>query len=466
MNAKYTGTDDDWESPVAPLLNPCLDAVFRDATLLDHASAWFGHIPFARWIVAALRPKCFVELGTHDGVSYNAFCSAVKVENLSTACHAVDTWKGDAQAGFYSDEIYRRLLKYNNDNFSGFSTLHRTEFDNAVKRFKGGSIDLLHIDGFHSYDAVSHDFHTWFEKMSDRGIVLFHDTNERREGFGVWKFWSEVSSRFPSFQFLHSHGLGVLCVGKNAPRAMRELCGLNDIEAERFRNRFKVVGERWAMDASRRREKEAYLHEKKTMETNLAALEGEKEQLVKEYEKNLSDLQAKLSAIFGELHESKYKEVNYKAENAFWKAQAETIRESYESSLSWWVTSPFRMVSHFIFKGEMAGGNYISNILGRYNTGKKRLLHYSDQDILELLKNSKLFDEKWYQENYPDVKLAAMDPVEHYFYYGASEGRDPSCHFNTKRYLYVNPDVKKSGMNPLYHFIKYGKGEGRSIFSA
>lgn len=29
MNAKYTGADDDWETPVAPLLNPCLDAVLE-----------------------------------------------------------------------------------------------------------------------------------------------------------------------------------------------------------------------------------------------------------------------------------------------------------------------------------------------------------------------------------------------------------------------------------------------------
>ena len=61
------------------------------------------------------------------------------------------------------------------------------------------------------------DFETWLPRMSDRGIVLFHDTNEFRADFGVWRFWRNVREKYPYLEFGHGHGLGVLLVGKASP---------------------------------------------------------------------------------------------------------------------------------------------------------------------------------------------------------------------------------------------------------
>ena len=53
--------------------------------------AWTGHLHFAYDLVATLRPRVLVELGTDRGESYFAFCQAVAENGAGTHCFAVDT---------------------------------------------------------------------------------------------------------------------------------------------------------------------------------------------------------------------------------------------------------------------------------------------------------------------------------------------------------------------------------------
>jgi len=176
---------------------------------VQHPNAWIGHTPFAYWVVKKLKPQTFVELGTHTGNSYFAFCQSIQENETQTIAFAVDTWDGDAHAGFYGEDIFASV-QLTNLEYSSFSTLLRSTFDSAVENFSDGSVDLLHIDGFHSYEAVRHDFETWLPKMSSKGVVLLHDTSVRRDDFGVHRLWSELSSQYNSLEFFHSHGLGII----------------------------------------------------------------------------------------------------------------------------------------------------------------------------------------------------------------------------------------------------------------
>src|SRR5215467_4626253 len=185
--------------------------------------SWLEHAPFAFWLVEALRPRVLVELGTHGGFSYFTLCEAVQRCGSNTRCYAVDTWTGDEHAGFYDEAVYRDVAAHNGGRYSGFSTLVRSTFDDALRHFSNSSIDLLHIDGGHFYDDVKHDFMTWRPKLSARAVVLFHDTNVREREFGVVRLWEELRQTHPHFDFLHGHGLGVLAVGTEVPPPVQDL---------------------------------------------------------------------------------------------------------------------------------------------------------------------------------------------------------------------------------------------------
>jgi glycosyltransferase involved in cell wall biosynthesis len=232
-------------APVEPRLFRPL--VFARPTRLVWPPSWASHLPFAFWIVDALRPRTFVELGTHTGVSYSGFAQAVQELGAGTACYAVDTWAGDDQAGLYGEDIYEEWSAFHARHFGGFSRLVRSTFDEARAHFADRAIDLLHIDGLHTYEAVRHDFETWLPKVSRRSVVLFHDINVREGGFGAWRHWEEVREAYPSFAFVHGHGLGVLAVGPEMAPDVAWLTSLSPTgpEAAEVHRVFSTVGELW-----------------------------------------------------------------------------------------------------------------------------------------------------------------------------------------------------------------------------
>lgn len=87
------------------------------------------------------------------------------------------------------------------------------------------------------------------------------------------------------------------------------------------------------------------------------------------------------------------------------------------------------------------------------------------QDLVELLRQSSLFDATWYLSRYPDVRNSSQDPAEHYLLQGSALGFDPGPDFGTVPYLIEHADVRLAGINPLVHFLRHGEEEGRVSFT-
>jgi glycosyltransferase involved in cell wall biosynthesis/SAM-dependent methyltransferase len=231
---------------IEALLSEELDPLFWRPARMGQPSAWWTHVPFAFWVIQACSPRLFVELGTHAGVSYSAFCEAVINAKTGTRCYAIDTWKGDAHAGFYDESVYWDFRDHNERRYGAFSELMRSTFDDAAHNFADKSIDLLHIDGLHTYEAVRHDFETWLPKLSNSAVVLFHDTNVFDDDFGVHRLFKELSAAHPHFEFLHGHGLGLVVIGPDAPETIMALCAIDAPRAaQTIRDRFSTLGAGW-----------------------------------------------------------------------------------------------------------------------------------------------------------------------------------------------------------------------------
>jgi O-antigen biosynthesis protein len=210
------------------LLRPAFGGEHHDSADLQlpwfvAESTWLGHLAFADWLVRALRPACVVELGIFSGASFLTFCRSARELGIGTQCYGIDTWRGDEHAGIYPESVFRRLSRHVQRHYPSNVALVRKTFDEAVGQFADGSIDILHIDGLHTYEAVKNDYRTWLAKLSPRGVILFHDIAVKDRDFGVYRLWQELSARHPHFAFDHCFGLGVLGVGDNFPEPLQRL---------------------------------------------------------------------------------------------------------------------------------------------------------------------------------------------------------------------------------------------------
>ena len=196
-NNKWIMTEPKFESD---LINPQLKFAY-----------WEGHRDFVYDLINFVKPRMITELGSQYGCSLFTFCQSVKDNGLDAKIRAVDMWSGDIGAPDTGEEVFALVNKIKDKFFSNLDIkLYQMRFDDALPDFQDGSIDILHIDGGHTFEDVDHDLKTWLPKLSEDGIILFHDVYSDIDD-GSCVHWRETKKKYSNFfDFEHSCGLGVL----------------------------------------------------------------------------------------------------------------------------------------------------------------------------------------------------------------------------------------------------------------
>lgn len=447
-------------------------------------TAWWGHLQFMFSVVDLMRPRRFAELGSHHGTSFFAANqAAVRVGHQMEAL-AVDSWEGEEHTGVYDQSVYDGFVEVlERQRYTNAAPL-KMYFDEAAELFEPNSIDLLHIDGLHTFEAVSHDYETWIDKVVPGGLVLFHDINVHHKDFGVWRLWESLEKQTPAnrlFAFKHSHGLGVLQTeGDGFPQLSRllELFSTDEGLASFTQLFFGSVSElahlasqleptQRAASAHREKRKElqALLNqvgrdkkrldgERLKLQSALRIAESEASELRKQHEaaarrnRELSETAAQLNL------RAKLARAKAIAERKRLEAERDRTADMMNSEISR-LSSPTSLPLNVVRKAK--GGTF--RLVDRATASNL----VREQLLAEELVQSGFFDEGFYLSAYPDAGGYGDGPVYHFVRHGRFEGRQPNALFNASKYNERNPDVAANGVEASEHYLYNGSFELREI---
>lgn len=188
----------------------------RDLPQIYLNQRWPEFSQLLKMITAERHPRTILEIGTgRGGTSY--FFS-----RLLAPCDVLVTVDIEPVASQLVN-IFKNRRSCRVTSITGNSLDQRTI--TAVRSALGRSVDVLFIDGDHTYAGVSKDFALYQTLCSPNAHICFHDVQpdwevtkgiitDARSG-DVWKFWAEIKARYESYEFIedpdqNGFGIGVI----------------------------------------------------------------------------------------------------------------------------------------------------------------------------------------------------------------------------------------------------------------
>jgi cephalosporin hydroxylase len=170
-------------------------------------------------LVGELSPKALLEIGTCNGGTFFVLCHLADPHAMVISLDL----PGGKYGGGYGDyriPILNRMKKPG-------QRLHLLRVDShdigtpalVASALRGAPLDLLLIDGDHTYEGVKQDFEMYSPFVKPGGIVALHDIAKHPPEMDVQvdKFWDEIKTQYRHKEIIDDHrqgwgGIGVLFI--------------------------------------------------------------------------------------------------------------------------------------------------------------------------------------------------------------------------------------------------------------
>ena len=168
-------------------------------------------------LISQIHPKTVLEIGTSLGGTLYTF-SKVAANNATIISvdlpRGYPLWKIALYKSFAQGSQKIHLVQ---GNSHAPSTLSKVK-----KIINETEVDVLFIDGDHSYEGVKRDFEMYTPLVRNCGLVVFHDivSGPSESVGGVPKFWSEIKCSYSYIEIVENwqqggFGIGVLFLSNN-----------------------------------------------------------------------------------------------------------------------------------------------------------------------------------------------------------------------------------------------------------
>jgi predicted O-methyltransferase YrrM len=131
--------------------------------------------------------KNVIEIGTQRGGTAELWANLVKPDGK---VYCIDFFNNDPD--YRRSDLANHIVEIKG-NSRDIETINK--LNNLLNDTK---VDMLFIDGDHSYEGVMADYFNYRNFVRDRGLIVFHDIvkNERtmRWGTYVYKFWNKIKN--------------------------------------------------------------------------------------------------------------------------------------------------------------------------------------------------------------------------------------------------------------------------------